>query len=405
MRSCELQLSWSWTWGMRPPMRAPTSRSPPASRTRAGVRSDASLRLRGGVPPRRRRGDADGRKLSGSRTRETGAASGPRPRPRALSGSHEPWRRRRRGRALRVAREPRRHRDRATRRYLSRVGCVRPGFLVRAVDDLRRGAPVTAPHFHRWSATPPAEMSGARRIATWINRGDEAAVIDLPARGPARESAVAPVALTKTEDGPEASYDDRVEILPVGPGALLEPSRGRRRRCKPSSRRRGLRLLKFGLAGTRRARCGRARRRPSRGSSRRRPRRPATPRTSACRSRAPRPWATWARRPSRRRSATRRARAPRACGRSTSPRVWRAAGAGGRTLRGAAVFEAGSRRRRGARRGIIPRGYRRSRGGAHRSGSADRGATLTFRGPRRSATRARRRSRPRAAAGPSSGWA
>ena len=68
-------------------------------------------------------------------------------------------------------------------------------------------------------------------------------------------------------------------------------------------------------------------------------------------------------------------------------------------------LRSGSRRRHGARRGIIPRGYRRSRGGAHRSGSADRGATLTFRGPRRSATRARRRSRPRAAAGPSSGWA
>ena len=51
--------------------------------------------------------------------------------------------------------------------YLSRVGCVRPGFLVRSIDDLRRGEATSMPHFHRWSAAPPVAMSPARCVATW----------------------------------------------------------------------------------------------------------------------------------------------------------------------------------------------------------------------------------------------
>ena len=55
--------------------------------------------------------------------------------------------------------------------YLSRVGCVRPGFLVRSIDDLRRGEATSMPHFHRWSAAPPVAMSPARCVA----RGSTAA--------------------------------------------------------------------------------------------------------------------------------------------------------------------------------------------------------------------------------------
>lgn len=67
--------------------------------------------------------------------------------------------------------------------FLSRVGCIQPGTLVRSVGELRSGASSNCPHFHRWSASgdPTVTMSGLRRVALWINCGDEAAVIELPA--------------------------------------------------------------------------------------------------------------------------------------------------------------------------------------------------------------------------------
>ena len=93
--------------------------------------------------------------------------------------------------------------------YLSRVGCVRPGFLVRSIDDLRRGEATSMPHFHRWSAAPPVAMSPARCVATWINRGDDAVVIELPVRG-AQASAVAGSPVTPLE---LRRSDDRGTVL------------------------------------------------------------------------------------------------------------------------------------------------------------------------------------------------
>ncbi|KAK7249779.1 hypothetical protein SO694_00004717 [Aureococcus anophagefferens] len=68
--------------------------------------------------------------------------------------------------------------------FLSRVGCIQPGTLVRPSASCGAGASSNCPHFHRWSASgDPAVtmMSGLRRVALWINCGDEAAVIELPA--------------------------------------------------------------------------------------------------------------------------------------------------------------------------------------------------------------------------------
>ena len=100
--------------------------------------------------------------------------------------------------------------------YLSRVGCVRPGFLVRSIDDLRRGEATSMPHFHRWSAAPPVAMSPARCVATWINRGDDAVVIELPVRG-AQASAVAGSPVTPLElrrsDDPAVDADDAAYVL------------------------------------------------------------------------------------------------------------------------------------------------------------------------------------------------
>ena len=100
--------------------------------------------------------------------------------------------------------------------YLSRIGCVRPGFLVRSIDDLRRGEATSMPHFHRWSAVPPVAMSPTRCVATWINRGDDAVVIELPVRG-AQASAVAGSPVTPLElrrsDDPAVGEDDAAYVL------------------------------------------------------------------------------------------------------------------------------------------------------------------------------------------------
>ena len=99
--------------------------------------------------------------------------------------------------------------------YLSRVGCVRPGFLVRSIDDLRRGEATSMPHFHRWSAAPPVAMSPARCVATWINRGDDAVVIELPVRGAQASATCTPGRAGRTRQ--------RVQSYTSGPRA----SRGR----------------------------------------------------------------------------------------------------------------------------------------------------------------------------------
>ena len=100
--------------------------------------------------------------------------------------------------------------------YLSRIGCVRPGFLVRSIDDLRRGEATSMPHFHRWSSVPPVAMSPTRCVATWINRGDDAVVIELPVRG-AQASAVAGSPVTPLElrrsDDPAVGEDDAAYVL------------------------------------------------------------------------------------------------------------------------------------------------------------------------------------------------
>ena len=46
--------------------------------------------------------------------------------------------------------------------FLSRVGCIQPGTLVRSVGELRSGASSNCPHFHRWSAAPPVAIDPAR---------------------------------------------------------------------------------------------------------------------------------------------------------------------------------------------------------------------------------------------------